>query len=151
MEVVDCCEGVPGVADDHLSLRAAPDGQLVLVAKDGIGNGRLHLYIRSLAGAWGPRTLVNPDPTSQPTRPTLVLDVENSHAYVVHHNSTDKVMYLSRTSLSSPGFGAACAFLSQGNNVTSTRQPVNGTTDLVAAASSGGTIFPGLIDLAAGP
>ena len=53
-ETVDCCEGIPGVADNHLSLKATPDGRLFLIAKDALGaEGRLHLYVRSAEGVWG--------------------------------------------------------------------------------------------------
>jgi hypothetical protein len=145
-EQVDCCQGVPGVANDHLSLRAAPDGRLFLTAKDRIGSGRVHLYIRDAAGTWGPKTAVDPDPTAEPTRPTLALDVENQHAYVFYTNSADNLVYFARTSLLSPAFEGRCVF-GQGRNVTSTKQSVNGTTDLVAAASASGQIFAGRQDL----
>jgi hypothetical protein len=156
-EIVDCCEGLAGVADDHLTLRAAPDGRLFLVAKDSIGTGRLHLYIRGAAGTWGPKTIVNSDPGAAPTRHVLLLDTENQHAYVVYRNSAagnDRV-YFSRTSMNSPGFDVPCVLLETPvgvdgslNNVTSTKQHVNGTTDLVAAASRVGQIYAGRLDLA---
>jgi len=57
-ELIDCCRFNPGgVADDHMNIKAAPDGRIFLVAKDsnlnaaGSGNGNLHLYVRSVADA----------------------------------------------------------------------------------------------------
>jgi hypothetical protein len=149
-ELVDCCQGIPGVADDHQALRAAPDGRLFLVAKDGILDGRIHYYVRSAAGVWGQKTIIHPDPSAQPTRPVLALDVENNHAYVVFHESLSKATYFSRTSMTSPAFEGPCVFTNQGNNMTTTKQHVNGTTDLVAAASQSGQIQPAVIDLGSG-
>jgi hypothetical protein len=156
-EIVDCCQGIPGVADDHLSLRAAPDGRLFLVAKDSIGNGQLHVYIREATGTWGQKTIVNADPGAAPTRHLLLLDTENQHAYVIYRNSTasnDRV-YFSRAAMSSLVFDVPCVLLETPlsldgslNNVTSTKQNVNGTTDVVAAASRLGQIFAGRLDLA---
>ena len=44
--------GIGGVADNHGSMKAAPDGRIFLVAKDSDDVGYLHLYIRSAAGVW---------------------------------------------------------------------------------------------------
>jgi hypothetical protein len=146
-ELIDCCQGVGGVADDHLSLRAAPDGRLFLAAKDSIGNGQIHLYIRSLTGSWGPKTPVTSDPTAQPTRSNLVLDVENNHAYLFWHNSTTKSVYVARTDMSGSTFGESCLFTNLGNNLTSTKQNVNGTTDLIAAATREGQVWASRLSL----
>jgi hypothetical protein len=178
-EVVDCCEldadpirvgRLKGVADDHLSLRAAPDGRLFLIAKDGIGSGRLHLYVRDGFGTWGQKTIVDDDPDAEPTRPVLVLDTENSHAYVVYRESVTSAIYFTRTPMDSPGFEPRCLFAERptggpgqvkpgrAENPTSTKQNLNGTTDLVAVASTaGGTppvpllISAKVVDLAGGP
>jgi hypothetical protein len=98
-------------------------------------------------GTWGSKTLVDADPLAQPTRPLLVLDVGNNRAYVIYHNSTDKHVYFTRTSLDDRAFGFRCVFTLQGNNATSTKQNVNGITDLVSAVSDAGQILPALIDL----
>jgi hypothetical protein len=147
-EVVDCCSPDGNVADDHLSLRAAPDGRLFLVAKDSIGNGHLHLFVRGVDGSWGQKTPIDSDPLTQATRPTLALHVENDHAYVIYRNSTDGQTYLSRTAMSSPGFGLRCVFLSHGSSVTSTKQNVDASTGLVAAHSDAGQILSARIELA---
>jgi hypothetical protein len=144
-EVIDCCNPEGPAADDHLSLRAAPDGRVFAVTKDSVGNGNLHLFIRSTSGSWSPRITVDSDPTSQPTRPNLVLDVQNDHAYVLYHNSTDGQMYAARTPMDSPGF-LRCVFLKAGSNVTTTKQNV-GSAGLVATASVGAQLVPGVIAL----
>jgi hypothetical protein len=147
-EVVDCCSSAGSVADDHLSLRAAPDGRLFLVAKDSIGNGNLHFYVRGVNGPWGEKTMVDTDSVAQPTRPMLALDVEADLAFVIYHNSTEKRVYVARTGMNSPGFGPRCLFMNQGNNVTSTKQNVNASTGLVAADSSNtGQILPGRVSV----
>jgi hypothetical protein len=148
-EIVDCCSPDGSVADDHLSLRAAPDGRLFLVAKDSIDSGNLHLFVRGVDGSWGQKTAIDSDPLTQPTRPTLALHVDNDHAYVLYRNSTDGQTYLSRSAMSSPGFGLRCVFLTHGTSVTSTKQNVNSSTGLVAAHSDTGQIFAARIELAA--
>ncbi|PYV42490.1 MAG: hypothetical protein DMG09_02415, partial [Acidobacteria bacterium] len=75
-EVIDCCSSEGRVADNHISLRAAPDGRLFAVLKDSIGNGHLHLYVRSVDGSWGQKTDIDSDPLTQATRPVLALDPE---------------------------------------------------------------------------
>ena len=152
-EIVDCCidadgDGISDVADDHASLRAAPDGRLFAVLKDSIGKGHLHLYIRGAGGGWGQKTNVDSDPFAQPTRPLLLLDVQNNQAYVIYKNSTDQVTYVTSTSMDSPAFPFRCMFMSLGTNPTSTKQNLNGTTNLVGVVSDAGQLYPGLIGLA---
>ncbi len=152
-EVIDCCSSEGRVADNHISLRAAPDGRLFAVLKDSIGNGHLHLYVRSVDGSWGQKTDIDSDPLTQATRPVLALDPETDHAYVIYRNSTDGQTYISRTAMSSPGFGLRCVFLTHGTNPTSTKQYVNGSTGLVAADSDKDInkvqqIFPAQMELA---
>ena len=148
-EIVDCCQDVvdedgdlEGVADDHLSLRAGPDGRLFLIAKDSIGAGRLHLYIRC-EGKWGQKTIVEPDPLAEPTRPILALDVELGRAYVFYRNSFDGHVYLATSDMTFPEF-QQCIFMEERpdggrlSNVTTTKQNVAGFTGLVLVASRSG-------------
>jgi hypothetical protein len=152
-ETVDCCQGIPGVADNHLSLRALPDGRLFLIAKDDLGlEGRLHLYIRRpvSGGVWGDKTILDPDPNAAPTRPTLQLDLENDDAYVIYRDTNKGGrIYFVRTSLEgTPAFTQPCVFINRDtNSPVSTKQAVNGKTDLVAAVSGDGQIFSNIIDL----
>jgi hypothetical protein len=147
----DCCEGMPGVADNHLSLRALPDGRLFLIAKDGIGEeGHLHLYVRNVNGTWEEKIPVDPDPTAAPTRPTLVLDLENEEAYVIYRDSSKGGrLFFVRTPLDDPAFTEPCIFIdSDVNSPTSTKQDVDGTTGIVAVASGGDQLVANTIDLA---
>ena len=151
-ETIDCCadEGPPGVADNHLSLRAAPDGRLFLIAKDSIGNGRLHLYIRSVKGVWGQKTILDPDPNAATTRPALVLDLENDDAYVIYRDSNKNgFIFFVKTPMDHPDFTPLCLFINATvNSVTSTKQALDETTmELIAAASGGDRIFSNVIDL----
>jgi hypothetical protein len=153
-ETVDCCEGIPGVADNHLSLRAVPDGRLFLIAKDGIENGRLHLYIRSVDGVWGPKTILDPDPNAAPTRPAVVLDLENDDAHVIYRDSNKNgFVFFVKTPLDRPNFTPLCVFINATvNSATSTKQALDETTtELIAAASGGDRIFSNVIDLAPSP
>jgi hypothetical protein len=147
-EVIDCCNSQDGgVADDHLSLRAAPDGRLFLIAKDSIGAGNLYLYVRGVNGVWGQKARVDSEPMTQPTRPALALHVENNHAYAIYRNSTDGRTYIARSSMSTTGFGLRCIFLNQGTSLSTTKQNVTASTGLVAAHSDAGQIFSARIEL----
>ena len=153
-ETIDCCEGLPGVADNHLSLRAAPDDRLWLIAKNDVGNGQLHLYIRSVDGLWGQKTIVDPDPFAATTRPNLLLDLENDEAYVLYHDSNkDGRLFFVRTGMpEAPSFTHPCVFIDRdANNVTSTKQSLAATTGLIAAASGDDLISTNFIDLASPP
>lgn len=150
-ETIDCCEGIPGVADNHLSLRAAPDDRLLLIAKNDVGNGQLHLYIRSVEGMWGQKVIVDPDPFSAATRPTLALDLENDDTYVLYRDSNkDGLIFFVRTSLlEDPSFSHPCVFINRDtSNVTSTKQALDGITGLIAAAGGDDLISSNIIDLA---
>ncbi len=154
-ELIDCCRFSPGgVADDHMNIKAAPDGRIFLVAKDGnlnaagSGNGNLHLYVRSVQGVWAPGVLVNPDPTAEPTRPALLLDLENNQVYIIYVDSSRDQSLFSRSAMDNPSFGPACLFINaKANNVTSTKQNLDSTTDLIAAGSINGQILSNIIDL----
>jgi hypothetical protein len=152
-KTIDCCEGIPGVADNHLSLRALPDGRLFLIAKDDLGlEGRLHLYVRNVNGSWGEKIILDPDPTVAPTRPTLALDLENEKAYVIYRDSSMEGggrLFFVRTGLKHPAFSAPCIFIDATvNTPTSTKQAVDGKTDLVAVASGGDQLVANVIPLA---
>jgi hypothetical protein len=75
------------------------------VAKDSDGPGFINLYVRSAAGVWSDPTLVDIDPHSAVTRPTLALDLENSDAYVFYADATSSFMFINKTSMNNPIFG----------------------------------------------
>ena len=133
-------QGIGGVADNHESIKAAPDGRIFLVQKDSDGNGNLHLYIRSTAGVWTANPiLINIDPQAMPTRPSLLLDLENNEVYVVYDDATQSLSYLSHTSMDTPLFGPSCPFVSVTfiDNLTSTKQNLNATMGFMAVGSTG--------------
>ena len=133
--------GIGGVADNHESIKAAPDGRIFLVQKDSDGNGFLHLYIRSTAGVWTANPiLVDIDPQAMPTRPTLLLDLENDEVYVVYDDANQSLSYLSHTSMTTPLFGPSCPYVSVTfiDNLTSTKQNLKASMGLMAAGSTQG-------------
>jgi PKD repeat protein len=96
----------------------------------------------------------NPDVNSQPSRPILLLDTENNVIYCVFRDSTyNKSTFFTKTSLTSPGtFQPATILISnKANDGTSTKQHLNSSTDLIAAASQDGDIFWNIIDLSGPP
>jgi hypothetical protein len=126
----------------------------VLIAKNDVGDGQLHLYIRSVAGGWGDKTIIDPDRFAAATRPALVLDVDNADAYVLYRDSNrDGRIFFVRTSLlERPAFSHPCVFINKDvSNVTSTKQALDGTTGLIAAAGGDDLIFLNVIDLASPP
>jgi len=143
--------GLGGVADDHLAMKAAPDGRIFLVAKDNDNDGtpahategRIWLYIRTTAGVWGQKTIIQPDFSQQPTRPVLMLDTTNNEAYVVYHDESPSGAgrnFIAHSSMNSPFFDFPCVFqLQAASNPTSTKQNVTATTGFMAVASTGNT------------
>jgi hypothetical protein len=132
--------GLGGVADNHMSLRSAPDGRLFLAAKDSDGAGFISLYVRSAAGAWSAPSLVDVDPHAAVTRPILVLDLENSEVYVSYADATSSLLYLNKANMTNPVFGPACAHVNVlgVSDVTSTKQNVKASMGLRVVGSTGG-------------
>jgi hypothetical protein len=153
-EIIDSGLGPRGlgeVADDHLSIKAAPDGRVFLVAKDndhdGIpanaNAGSLWLYIRTAAGSWGSKTIVQPDLSRGSTRPVLLLDAANDRAFVIYHDdspSGNGLNFITNSSMTNPAFSVPCPFsLTPANNLTSTKQNVSSNTGFLVAAHGGPT------------
>jgi len=143
--------GLGSVANDHLSIKAAPDGRIFLVAKDHdndglpahMKQGRIWLYVRSTGGVWGSKTSIQPDLSQQPTRPILSLDVTGNMAYVFYHDESPlgtKRIFMARSPMDNLVFSTPCAFSNaQLSNPTSTKQNVTASTGLMTAASTGAT------------
>ncbi|HKZ78701.1 MAG TPA: hypothetical protein VJ124_10395 [Pyrinomonadaceae bacterium] len=150
-EIVDSGLGPRGlgpVANDHLSIKAAADGHLFLVAKDHDNDGtpahqnesRIWLYVRGLTGSWGSKTIVQPDLSQLPTRPVLLLDGTNNAAYVIYHDSASGHNFIAQSTLDNPAFSVPCPFsIAPASNPTSTKQNVSASSGLMAAASTGAT------------
>ncbi len=150
-EIIDSGLGPRGlgpVADDHLSIKAAPDGRLFVVAKDHDNDGtrvhqnesRIWLYIRSAMGVWGSKTIVQPDLSQLPRRPVLLLDVTSNVAYVIYHDSGSGLNFITHSPMDNPSFDLPCVFsVTPSNNPTSTKQNVTSSTGMMVAASTGAT------------
>jgi hypothetical protein len=150
-EIVDSGVGPRGlgsVADDQLSIKSTHDGRLFLVAKDHDNDGtpahqnesRIWLYVRSLTGSWGSKTIVQPDLSQLPVRPVLLLDGTNNTAYVIYHDSASGHVFITQTALDNPAFSTPCPFsIAPASNPTSTKQNVSASSGLIAAASTGAT------------
>jgi len=135
-EIVD--GGATTIATEEFSIAATPDGRVLVVGTDLVGNGHLNFYVRSTDGTWSARVPVNSDATSQPSRPLLLVDTDNNAAYCVYRDSTyNKSTFFTRTSLSGPiSFSAPNVLISaKASDGTTTKQYVTNTTDLIAAAS----------------
>lgn len=151
-EVVDSGLGPQGlgpVSNDHLSIQSAPDGRLFLAAKDSDSTTpfdqnkrRIWLYVRSAAGVWGSKTIIEPDLSRGPTRPVLVLDVTHSIVYVIYHDSSPAGagrIFIARSPMNNPSFYRCLFSVVSAGNPTSTKQNVTSTTGMMAAASTGDT------------
>jgi hypothetical protein len=153
-EVIDSGLGPRGlgpVANDHLNIKAAPDGRIFLVAKDNDDNGtpnnslegQVWLYIRSAVGVWGQKTLVQQDSSQLPTRPILLLDVTNNVAYVIYHDDSaagGQRNFITQASMDNPSFDFSCVFTTtSASNPTSTKQNLTFSSGLMVAGSTGGS------------
>jgi hypothetical protein len=153
-EIVDSGNGprnLGGVADDHLSIKGAPDGRIFLAAKDNDNDGspghqtegRIHLYVRTVAGTWGQKTNVQPDFSQLPTRPVLLLDTTNNRAYVIYHDDSPSGAgrnFIAHTDMNNISFDFPCVFnITGSSNPTSTKQYVSPSTGIMVVASTGAT------------
>jgi len=158
-------EGTGPVSGKQMTMKAHPDGRIFMVSDDNDGiNNHLHLYIRTVAGAWGAKTLVVNNFTAMPSKPVLLLDTDNSTVHVVYKdgavtsNGLTGQTFIAQASMNNPAFNTACLFLDTSDNAgiqstsnpTSTKQSVNATSDLVVAASTGkagNRILTNMVDL----
>ncbi|HKZ03646.1 MAG TPA: hypothetical protein VJ180_15490, partial [Pyrinomonadaceae bacterium] len=143
--------GLGGVADDHLSIKGAPDGRIFLAAKDNDNDGtpghqtegRVWLYVRTVAGTWGQKTIVQPDFSQLPTRPVLLLDTTNNQAYVIYHDDSPSGAgrnFIAHTDMDNISFDFPCVFnITGSSNPTSTKQYVSPSTGIMVVASTGAT------------
>ena len=142
------------IASEAFSIVATPDGRVLVVGTDLIGNGHLNFYARSTAGTWSARLPVSSDATSKPSRPLLVYDSDNNAAFLLYRDSTyNKSTFFTRTSLSGPiSFSTPNVLISaKASDGTTTKQYVNNATDLIAAASQDGEVFWNILDLSSPP
>lgn len=150
----------PKYADDHLnikSLQADSAGTMFAVVKSSLndavspnpGAPLVYLLIRSNNGSWSQRVVVKVEDNW--TRPILLLDEENREIYIfgtklIGTQMTGSIYYkhinLDNQSLTFEG-GPGAPFIENPdgaidfthiNNASSTKQPLNGTTDLLVIA-----------------
>ncbi len=147
-------------ADDHLnikSLQADSSGQVFAVVKTSLNDGNspdpgaplIYLLIRSQNGNWSPRVVAQVKDLW--TRPILLIDEENREIYIFATKMIPPQMtgsiYYKHINLDEPGMqfegGIGIPFLeffepnnefTHINNASSTKQPLNGTTNLVVIA-----------------
>lgn len=145
----------PKYADDHLnikSLQADASGQVFAAVKTGLndgggGGGQPLILLLTLdqQGSWNRRTFGTVDDNH--TRPIVLVDNENRQVYVFatvqYGSQTSGAIYYKSASLDNPSqqfpSGLGTPFIefadyTKINNASSTKQPVNSTTDLLVIA-----------------
>lgn len=164
----------PKYADDHInlaSLQADASGQVFAAVKTSLDNinrsnsnePQVLLLVLDQQGSWSRRTVWRIR-DNKPTRPIVLIDNQNRHAYVFATLPccNGGSIYYKQVNLDSPsmqfstGLGTPILQLSSDpgiNNVSSTKQPLNSTTGLVIVASDDTTKYyvHNAIQLGSGP
>ncbi|UCE03009.1 MAG: choice-of-anchor D domain-containing protein [Candidatus Latescibacterota bacterium] len=146
------------IADDHLNLAVTPNGYVYAVTKTSMSNSNdpiVYLIRRAPNGNWTDYVVALK--SSDYTRPSLLVDVENDKIYVFSMASGTIWMKVSDLNNISFGSGRGEMFINSDqdndiNDPTSTKQSVNGTTNLLLIASDEGArcYFHNFIDLPGG-
>jgi hypothetical protein len=146
------------IADDHLNLAVTPNGYVYAVTKTSMSNSNdpiVYLIRRAPNGNW--TDYVVAVKSSDYTRPSLLIDVENDKIYVFAMASGTIWMKASDLNNISFGSGRGEMFINSDqdndiNDPTATKQSVNGTTNLLLIASDEGArrYFHNFIDLPGG-
>jgi hypothetical protein len=147
----------PGMADDHINLKAAADGRVFATTKTSLtanSDPLIMLLVRSPTGVWSRHTVATE--SASHTRPIVLLD---EGAQMVHVLATGPQppsssgqsggdIYLKSSPMSGISFaaGVGTPVIRDGasadmNNVTSTKQPVSAATGLAAVATNDTTRF----------
>jgi hypothetical protein len=135
------------IADDHLNLKITSDngGAIYVVTKTSLSNANDPLILmlkRNAGGMWTRQTVWTKGEGH--TRPILLIDDENKQVYVfaMSDENGPQTIYMKSTSLVNPQFapGMGTVFIQSAtdldiNNVSSTKQNLNGTTGLLVVAS----------------
>jgi hypothetical protein len=105
--------------------------------------GRVWLYIRTVAGTWGQKTIVQPDFSQLPTRPSLLLDTDNNRAYVIYHDESPSGAgrnFIAHSNMDTPFFDFPCVLnATSSSNPTTTKQNLTNSMGMMVAASTGNT------------
>jgi len=129
----------PGIADDHVSLRASSDGRVFAALKT--TTGRVLLAERSAGGTWTVRDVASA--ADDWNRPILLLDEAQRVLHVFATSPGIQGAIFEKTSpmdaiAFSAGIGTPALRDARGpafNDATSTKQALDGTTALVVVAS----------------
>ncbi len=145
------------VADDHMNLKLEADagGRVFAAVKTSLGDGPspnpndplLLLLVRGTDGGWDRHVFGTV--ADDHTRPIVLIDQKNGGLYVFATAPTGGgTIFYKKTSLSNPSFapGRGTPFIRsaadpQVDNATSTKQNLNGATDLLVLASDRSTDF----------
>jgi hypothetical protein len=139
----------PAIADDHInikSLQADTSGNLFAMVKSSVntnGNPQLFLLVarKQSNGGYSWETHVESMREDGQTRPILLIDTQNRQLYVFTSTESGGNVYYKTTSLDNIQFTSGLGSLLMSkpgyaiNNVTSTKQTVNGASGIVVLAS----------------
>jgi trimeric autotransporter adhesin len=149
----------PGLADDHINLKSDASGRVyaaVKTSKSGSADPLNLLLVRSTGGSWSSHVFgLKRD---HHTRPVVLLDEANGLVRMfATAPESGGTIYQKTSPISSISFagGLGTAVLEDAdnevNNVTSTKQNLNASTNLVVLAHSGaGRYFHNLVSLGGG-
>jgi hypothetical protein len=138
------------MADDHMNLKADAAGNVYAVTKTSLNAPTDPLILVSKFDGTSWTRAVFATVSSQHTRAQVLLDEQNRQLYVLAAAPccSGGIVYYKRTSMDamsfSPGLGTPFIQSSQDgnvNNISSTKQPLNGNTGLVAIAGDDRTRF----------
>ena len=136
-------QGYGGVASSQMTMKAAPDGRLFVVASDNDGGStgfsHLFLYVRTAAGVWGQKTLVVNNFAAGPGKPVLLLDTDNSEIHVIYKdnaigtNGLTGQTFITQSSMTNPAFNTPCIMIDTSDSLTSTSNPTSTKQNVTAA------------------
>jgi Bacterial Ig-like domain len=136
------------IADDHMNLKSAVsgDGGVYAAIKTSLGDGgepgtsaSIMVLSRSSGGTWS--SAVSAQVRDGLTRPQLALDSDSDTLFVMQSTEGGGKVYFKSTPLSSISFGSGPGTPliewpnARINNVSTTKDSINATTDLVAIAT----------------
>ncbi len=147
------------VVDDHINMAVSTDGTVYAVSKTGLPNPtdpRIFLLRRDPGGGWTQHVVARKE--DDHSRPIVVLDDENRQVYVFAKSDAEVsgVVRMKVSDMDNIAFGTGpgTVFMRSDedddiNDPTSTKQPLDGSMDLLVAASDEGTryYFHNTIDL----
>jgi hypothetical protein len=142
-------------ADDHINLKSLPDGRVFAVVKtsktvplDGPGSPLIMALVRATDGTWGNHTVYTT--ADDHTRAIIQLDTASGNVYTFTSAPccSGGTIYYKQSAIDSIAFapGPGTVFMQSAsdaciNNVSSTKQNVDGASELVVIAGADCTTF----------